>query len=238
MSDDERYDDERDRRRGRDRDREDGDNDERDRRRGRDRDREDADADDRADDDERSETLELSQEGAAYLYGRSGSTMQRLCRFSGCKIEMGSDKRVVEIRGASAGRALARLCIDILLQQRNGGRLDCDWAAIEKRDDATTIDVPIAAVGFLMGSKGATLRDLEGRHEVFMFFDNDTVRKGAKRLYVLGGRGARGAAAEECDRAVELKMSGRGQRVPSWQDYRAMREGSGGGGGGGERYFR
>ena len=39
--------------------------------------------------------------------------------------------------------------------------------------DAVTIDVPEQAVGFVLGARGATLRELETKFHTFMFFDND-----------------------------------------------------------------
>ena len=80
--------------------------------------------------------------------------------------------------------------------------------------------MPNPAVGFVMGTKGTTLRELETRHRAFMFFDNELVRDDKKRLYVIGEKKNRRGARDETKAAIELKMSGRGVRVPSWQDFR------------------
>lgn len=39
-------------------------------------------------------------------------------------------------------RELAKLSIDIALQQRNRGRLVLDFDALECRDDTVTVDIP------------------------------------------------------------------------------------------------
>ena len=69
-----------------------------------------------------------------------------------------------------------------------------------------------------MGSKGATLRDLERKHRAFMFFDNEKVVDDAKTLYVLGEKRNRQGAVDECQQAIDVKMNGRGVRIPSWNE--------------------
>jgi len=70
-----------------------------------------------------------------------------------------------------------RLHEDLTLMQRGGGRLETDFRALERRSDAVTADVPRACVGFVLGAKGATLRDMETRHRTFMFFNNEMVTR-------------------------------------------------------------
>lgn len=62
----------------------------------------------------------------AYLLGRSGATKQRLVNFSGARLEIdpkGDDGGRVQIIGTEVEQKLARLCIDITLQQRNNGKV-------------------------------------------------------------------------------------------------------------------
>ena len=105
-------------------------------------------------------------------------------------------------------RDLAKLAIAITLQQRNGGKVEVDFDDLEEREDVSTFDVPKETVGFLLGAKGAqlrprarervrrsrpacrswcrslfcppgsTLRAMETKHRVFMFFNNDRMRQG------------------------------------------------------------
>ena len=61
-------------------------------------------------------------------------------------------------------RELAKLAISITLQQRNGGSVVHDFVTLEDRQDVSTFDVPKETVGFLLGAKGATLRQMESKH--------------------------------------------------------------------------
>jgi len=177
--------------------------------------------------------MNLEAGAVAYLLGRNGATKQRLANFSGAKLEIdprGDDGGRVEIIGNDEERKLARLCIDITLQQRNNGKVVVDMERMEARGDVVTLDVPGEAVGFVLGSKGATLREFETKFRTFMFFDNDSVRDNKKRLYILGTPEARAKALKECENAVEYKLSGNGS-LSSWRD----KEGGYGGGYRGDR---
>ena len=131
----------------------------------------------RRDDNRGSEYIELDNAATAYLLGSRGATKQRLADFTGCQLEIGHSR--VELIGRQEERELARMCVEITLQQRNGsGRGTIEYDELERREDCSTIDVPQPAVGFLLGAKGATLRQMETKHRVFMFFNNDRVRQG------------------------------------------------------------
>ncbi|KAJ1495971.1 hypothetical protein T484DRAFT_1924461 [Baffinella frigidus] len=164
----------------------------------------------------------ISVEGGevAYLLGRQGATKQRLANFSGARLEIdphaeGGGK--ITIIGGEEERRLARMCIEITLQQRNNGQVHVDLAALEKRNDLSTVDVPQAAVGFVLGARGATLREFETRFRTFMFFDNETIHGDKKRLYILGQQEAREKGLREVEHAIEIKMSG-GGNVPSFRE--------------------
>ena len=166
------------------------------------------------------ETMALEGAAIAYLLGRQGQTKQRLANFSGARLEIdpeGRDGGKVTIIGGDEERRLARMCIDITLQQRNNGQVVVDLPELEKRNDLTTLDVPQSAVGFVLGARGATLRDFETRFRTFMFFDNATIHGDKKRLYILGRQDAREKALRECEHAVDIKMNG-GGNVPSFRD--------------------
>ena len=77
--------------------------------------------------------------------------MSRLSRFSGSRIEMGSDQDTIKVTGSESERKLARLCIDITDAQRTNQGRDVNFEAIEARDDCVVIQVPTVAVGFVMG---------------------------------------------------------------------------------------
>ena len=172
-----------------------------------------------------SEFMELESGAIAYLLGRNGATKQRLANFSGCRLEIDPNKDGsagrIEIIGTPEERKLARLCIDITLQQRNNGKVTINEKELLAGGNAVTLDVDTDAVGFVLGAKGATLRQFETQYRTFMFFDNDCIPgTKQKRLYILGSDENRKKALAECENAVEYKMSGKsgGGQVSSWRD--------------------
>ena len=170
-----------------------------------------------------SEFMNLESQAIAYLLGRNGATKQRLANFSGCRLEIDPNKDgdtgKIEIIGTVDERKLARLCIDITLQQRNNGKVNVSEQALKAAGNVSTLDVDTDAVGFVLGAKGATLRQFEKQFCTFMFFDNDCMEgTSQKRLYILGTQDNREKALIECQNAVEYKMSGKGGSVSSWRD--------------------
>jgi hypothetical protein len=99
-----------------------------------------------------SEVMSLERSEIAYLLGRNGSTKQRLANFSGARLEIdpGEDGGRIEVIGTQEERELARLCVDITLQQRNNGRVQVDIEKLEARPDCSFLDVPKDAVGFVL----------------------------------------------------------------------------------------
>ena len=63
-----------------------------------------------------------------------------------------------------------------------------DLEQLDSRADCDVLEVPVSTIGFIMGPKAATLRDVEGRHFVFLIFDDEETRgpDPAKRLYTTG----------------------------------------------------
>jgi hypothetical protein len=99
-----------------------------------------------------SEVMSLETSEIAYLLGRNGSTKQRLANFSGARLEIDprDDGGRIEVIGTQEERELARLCVDITLQQRNNGRVQVDIDKLEARHDVSFVDVPKDAVGFVL----------------------------------------------------------------------------------------
>jgi len=156
------------------------------------------------------ERMSLSDQDVAYLVGRGGATRMRLEAFSGCRLNI--DRDCAEVEGTPEQRELAKLSIAITLQQRNGGSVTIDFDDLEDREDVSTFDVPKETVGFLLGAKGATLRQMETKWRVFMFFNNDRMRQGkhgpCKRLYVIGSKQNRNDALDEAEDVVRFKLTG------------------------------
>ena len=99
-----------------------------------------------------SEVMSLETSEIAYLLGRNGSTKQRLANFSGARLEIDprEDGGRIEVIGTQEERELARLCVDITLQQRNNGKVQVDIEKLESRTDCCFLDVPKDAVGFIL----------------------------------------------------------------------------------------
>jgi hypothetical protein len=96
--------------------------------------------------------MSLEKNEIAYLLGRNGSTKQRLANFSGARLEIdpGNDGGRIEVIGTQQERELARLCVDITLQQRNNGKVQVDVDKLQARPDLCFLDVPKDAVGFIL----------------------------------------------------------------------------------------
>ena len=128
----------------------------------------------------------------------------------------------MEIKGSEYSRELAKLCVRVTMAQRGNHLGTLDFEEIAARCDCATVDVPTSAVGFVMGSKGATLRELESRHNAFLVFDNDTVRDDAKRMYVLGGAENRDRVIAETLEAVDARnlASAEKRYLAPWSEVR------------------
>ena len=107
------------------------------------------------------------------------------------------------------------------MAQRGNHLGTLDFEEIAARCDCATVDVPTSAVGFVMGSKGATLRELESRHNAFLVFDNDTVRDDAKRMYVLGGAENRDGTAQADGAADAVKAEAAADKARAAATYAA-----------------
>jgi hypothetical protein len=154
------------------------------------------------------DSIAVSDHDVAYLVGKGGSTRTRLERYSGSRLSV--NQGTAEVTGTPAERDRAKLAIDITLQQRNGGRISLDFDELERRSDVAMHDVPTAAVGFMLGAKGQTLRALESKHCTFMFFDNEHFHHNnmgeTKRLYILGTPVSRASSLEEVKEMLASKL--------------------------------
>jgi len=147
--------------------------------------------------------MKLEGEAVAYVLGRDGTTKRRLEKCSGCQLEVGED--TISIYGTPAERKLGSFFIEVTLQQRNK-KMNLDFNALEDREDCERLDVPKECVGFVLGNKGATLRGFEDQSCAYMVFDNDTMREGKKRLYIMGQRKNRAKARALVEEAVAFRL--------------------------------
>ena len=103
--------------------------------------------------------MRLSEDDAAWILGRGGSTKQKISTVSGAELSMNErESGVLEITGTRKQRRAARDYIEMIIQQRSSSVvIDID----EPREDMTGLSVPSECVAFVMGKGGATLRTLE-----------------------------------------------------------------------------
>jgi hypothetical protein len=66
------------------------------------------------------------------------------------EIDPRDDGGRIEVIGTQEERELARLCVDITLQQRNNGKVHVDIERLESRKDMSSLDVHKEAVGFVL----------------------------------------------------------------------------------------
>lgn len=148
--------------------------------------------------------MQLAGEAVAYVLGRDGTTKRRLEKCSGCQLEVGDD--TIAVYGSATERKLGMFFIEVTLQQRNK-KMHLNFDELEDRDDCERLDVPKECVGFVLGNRGATLRGFEDRSCAYMVFDNDTMRDGKKRLYIIGQRNNRAKARALVEEAVSFRLS-------------------------------
>jgi len=116
-------------------------------------------------DPEDSVKMSLEQEEIAYVFGRMGSTKDKLGRVSGTHIELRGSGLLIE--GSSERIEKAKKYVRILLAQRHG------IVDVDPRDhpgDLTLMQIPTDCKGFVTGRNGATLRQIERESATLMTF--------------------------------------------------------------------
>jgi len=109
--------------------------------------------------------LSLEQEEIAYVFGRMGSTKDKLGRVSGTHIELRGSGLLIE--GPSDRIEKAKKYVQILLAQRHG-IVDVDPS--DHPGDLTLMQIPTDCKGFVTGRNGATLRQIERESATLMTF--------------------------------------------------------------------
>ena len=166
------------------------------------------------------ETIDVSDEDAAFVLGRGGSTKRKLARVSGARLELHDGKgrggkSVLEIAGDPASRERAKDYVKFVLTQRVGPvHIDPTM----KRDDMSIVQVPEDCVGFVMGKGGQVLRSMEDEWGTLMFFAKNSanatsaasgpLRFGGEILAIFGTRRGRRGAELKVMSAVEHKHKG------------------------------
>jgi len=159
--------------------------------------------------DDDTETRPVSDREIKYLIGKAGATRLRIEKFSGTKLKVEGERgkrQILTIKGSGAQRDLAILAVNVITQQMDGDKVTLDYQDLESRfvDRLSTIDVPNAQVGVLIGTRGETMRAMERKHKTFMFFKTEELAADSKCLYILGDKEARRVAVAEVIHILEL----------------------------------
>jgi len=113
------------------------------------------------------DVLKISNDDAAFILGKSGRTKEKIARVSGAELDLFEQSLTLEIRGSEAERRRAKKYVECVMAQRVGPvTIDDD----SEDDDLTVIQVPTEAVGFVTGSQGNFLRQVEEEWGTLMFF--------------------------------------------------------------------
>jgi len=159
------------------------------------------------------EVMPISDEDAAFVLGRGGSTKRKIERVSSARLNLPEREEKLqlklEIRGDSVERERALLYVKLVLAQRVGS-VYIDFN--ERRPDLSVVTVPEDCFGFITGKKGVVLRSLEEEWGTLMFFAKGIDRDGRKteeeNLAIFGPRRGRRGAELKVMSAVERKSKG------------------------------
>eukprot|EP00756_Hemistasia_phaeocysticola_P017359 Hpha_TRINITY_DN15533_c3_g6::TRINITY_DN15533_c3_g6_i1::g.105244::m.105244 len=157
------------------------------------------------------EKLQVSFEDVGFLLGAKGKTKEKIARVSGARLEVSPGEKgrqgTVEVRGNDKEVKRALRYIACVRAQRVGPVTVEDEA---EADDLTIIKVPSECVGFVTGSSGTFLRQMEVDWGTLMFFldyDPKTAQKRSyERLAIFGDRRGRGASELKVMSVIEMKL--------------------------------
>eukprot|EP01063_Lacrimia_lanifica_P012426 TRINITY_DN1905_c0_g1_i1.p1 TRINITY_DN1905_c0_g1~~TRINITY_DN1905_c0_g1_i1.p1 ORF type:complete len:556 (+),score=219.31 TRINITY_DN1905_c0_g1_i1:48-1715(+) len=155
-------------------------------------------------DDDRVDQVDVTDEDAAFVLGKQGSTKKKIARACGANLELNERELVINIRGTAIQRQRARDYVGFVKRQRQGP-VEVDYE--QTRDDMTVLDVPSNCVAFIMGKHGMTLRQMEEEWHTLMFFAaNSHNDKGVEKLIILGNFRSRRGAELKVMSAIEHKL--------------------------------
>eukprot|EP00629_Pelagomonadales_sp_RCC1024_P015245 CAMPEP_0119296214 /NCGR_PEP_ID=MMETSP1329-20130426/50459_1 /TAXON_ID=114041 /ORGANISM="Genus nov. species nov., Strain RCC1024" /LENGTH=352 /DNA_ID=CAMNT_0007297147 /DNA_START=107 /DNA_END=1162 /DNA_ORIENTATION=- len=154
--------------------------------------------------------IEVSNDDAAFILGRGGSTKRKIARVSGAEIDLDEHALTITCKGTAQQCQAAIDYIDFVRQQRVGPvTISTDGGG---RTDFTAYTVPGDCIGFVMGRNGQTLRNMEEEWGVLMFFakmgGGERNDGGEEQLCIFGPLAARRGAELKTMSAVEHKHPG------------------------------
>ena len=143
------------------------------------------------------ETIKLTDGDAAFLLGKGGKTKAKIARVSGADLELFERDLILEIRGTDKQRRAAKKYSECVMAQRVGPvTIDDNF----EDDDLTVIQVPSEAVGFVTGSQGNFLRQVEEEWGTLMFFADFRGRGERAEVRTAGATTRGGRRAARCRR--------------------------------------
>jgi hypothetical protein len=155
-------------------------------------------------------TMNVSEADFSYALGQGGTTRKKLAAASGAILEFVGFVAVV--CGTKAERLRGVQYLDWLIAQKSQ-RVTVEPTG---RTDCLVVEVPRAAVGFVTGHRGASLRRIEGDTKTFCFAsgNKDDTDKEMEKLLVFGASASGRSRAKEIilDMVDEKKNGFRGGR--------------------------
>eukprot|EP00494_Astrolonche_serrata_P023740 UN23998 len=147
--------------------------------------------------------MPLDETEVAYVFGRMGSTKDKLARVSGSRIDLVGQELVFQ--GNEDAVLRAKRYVKILLDQRH-----CDTTVDVKEHtgDLTLVKVPSSCKGFITGKRGATLRQIEREHATLMTFCKRSEDDEEEPLAIFGTKRGRLGAQLKVMSIVEGKVPG------------------------------
>ena len=141
--------------------------------------------------------VKLTDADAAFILGKNGKTKEKIVRVSGACVELPPRSLTLEITGGYEERRRAKKYVECVMAQRVG-EVVLDETDPDFEEDCTVVQVPGDCVGFVTGTNGSFLRQVEQEYGTIMFFvhlKGGRSKKGdTEKLAIFGPwRGRRGA---------------------------------------------
>ncbi|CAE8735211.1 unnamed protein product, partial [Polarella glacialis] len=160
------------------------------------------------------ETLQITDDDAAFLMGPGGKTKRKVAAVSGADLELKVHR--LDIIGMPEQRARAKKYVQLVMAQRVGPvRIEDP----DKHDDLSIMEVPAEAVSFVTGKQGSFLRLVEEEFGTLLFFmdfsKNHRRDAPLERLAIFGPLRERRGAELKVMAAIEMKLPGYFTRTES-----------------------
>ncbi|CBZ49877.1 putative KH domain-containing protein [Neospora caninum Liverpool] len=179
-------------------------------------------------------SIKVSNEDAAFIIGRGGSTKKKIAAVSGSRVELEDNGLRLDVTGTEEQRERALLYIRLIMQQRLGPvrwdseRNDMCTEGVarlfppqedEERDekkpprkDLTVLAIPSEAVAYVTGSNGQVLRRIEDEWRTLMFFTQQERGAGKGSAVQTSGKRRNSCASEGTGEDAEAAKDANGKR--------------------------